>query len=111
MTKNEKKCAAPPGQRFALLLNLGIWCLYSIALARGQLNWNPLYLLRQTTTLGFFVLGVGMEMTLGDIDLCFMAQASVGTLLLAKLFLIGVPLPGMLLVMLLFQCCVGAFRG
>lgn len=111
MTKNEKKCAAPAGQRFVLLLNLGIWCLYGIALARGQLNWNPLYLLRQTTTLGFFVLGVGMEMTLGDIDLCFMAQASVGTLLLAELFLIGVPLPGMLLVMLLFQCCVGAFRG
>lgn len=111
MTKNGKKRAAPPGQRFALLLNLGIWCLYGVALARGELNWNPQYLLRQTTTLGFFVLGVGMEMTLGDIDLCFMAQASVGTLLLAALSHIGVPLPILLLVMLLFQCCIGAFRG
>lgn len=99
------------GQRFTALFNLMIWCLYGIVLWRGTLGWNPRALLRQTTTAGFFVLGVGLEMTLGDFDLCFMAQASVGTLALAVLYRSGVPLPAALILMTIFQCLIGAVRG
>lgn len=109
--RKKKKRRSPQDQRFALLLNLLIWCLYGAALAGGKLNWSPRPLFRQITSMGFFVLGVGMEMTLGDIDLCFMAQASVGTLLLAILCRAGVPLPAALAAMMLAQCILGAFRG
>lgn len=101
----------PSGQAGALLLELLILCSYAIALYCGKLRWNPWYLLRQTTTMGFFVLGVGTEMTLGDVDLCFMAQASVGTLVLTMAFRMGVTMPCLILMLLVCQCLIGTFRG
>ena len=108
--KKEKKMKLWGGS-FAGLLNLMIWLLYGFVLLQGRLNWNPQYLLRQVTAMGFFVLGVGLEMTLGDIDLCFMVQASVGTILLAALCRVGAPLPCAVAVMLVAQCIIGAARG
>lgn len=61
------------------MLILAVWGLYLFALLGGKMQGNAVYTLRQCVTFGFFVLGAGLEYSLGDIDLCFMAQASLST--------------------------------
>lgn len=61
--------------------------------------------------LRLFVLGAGLEYSLGDIDLCFMAQASLSTVWLGLLYQRGMPLPWALLYMALSQIVMGVLRG
>ena len=75
------------------VLILAAWGLYLFALLGGKMQGNAVYTLRQCVTFGFFVLGAGLEYSLGDIDLCFMAQASLSTVWLGLLYQRGMPLP------------------
>ena len=79
------------------MLILAVWGLYLFALLGGKMQGNAVYTLRQCVTFGFFVLGAGLEYSLGDIDLCFMAQASLSTVWLGLLYQRGMPLPWALL--------------
>ena len=92
-------------------LILAAWGLYLVALLGGKLQGNAGYTLRQCVTFGFFVLGAGLEYSLGDIDLCFMAQASLSTVWLGLLYQHGMPLPWALVCMVLSQIIMGALRG
>lgn len=92
-------------------LILAAWGLYLVALLGGKLQGNAVYTLRQCVTFGFFVLGAGLEYSLGDIDLCFMAQASLSTVWLGLLYQHGMPLPWALVCMALSQIIMGALRG
>ena len=71
-------CALQREQSSVLIL--AAWGLYLYVLLGGKLQGNAVYTLRQCVTFGFFVLGAGLEYSLGDIDLCFMAQASLSTI-------------------------------
>lgn len=110
MKKIKYNGAIPPGQRLAGFLTFLIWSLYIIIIFKGNLSWNSQYLIRQITTMGFFVFGIGLEMSLGDIDLCFMAQSSVGTLILTILVQNKIPFFYAVLIMMIAQCCIGIFR-
>lgn len=91
-------------------LILAAWGLYLVALLGGKLQGSAVYTLRQCVTFGFFVLGAGLEYSLGDIDLCFMAQASLSTVWLGLLYQHGMPLPWALVCMVLSQIIMGALR-
>ena len=93
------------------MLILAVWGLYLFALLGGKMQGNAVYTLRQCVTFGFFVLGAGLEYSLGDIDLCFMAQASLSTVWLGLLYQRGMPLPWALLYMALSQIVMGVLRG
>lgn len=94
-----------------IVLILAAWGLYLFALLGGKMQGNAVYTLRQCVTFGFFVLGAGLEYSLGDIDLCFMAQASLSTVWLGLLYQHGMPLPWALVCMVLSQIIMGALRG
>ena len=93
------------------MLILAAWGLYLYVLLGGKLQGNAVYTLRQCVTFGFFVLGAGLEYSLGDIDLCFMAQASLSTIWLGLLYQRGMPLPWALVCMALSQITMGVLRG
>ena len=93
------------------VLILAAWGLYLYVLLGGKLQGNAVYTLRQCVTFGFFVLGAGLEYSLGDIDLCFMAQASLSTIWLGLLYQRGMPLPWALVCMALSQITMGVLRG
>lgn len=67
-------------------INYIIWLVFFMAIFAGKMTFSANSFVRQLFTMGFFVLGAGLEMLLGDIDLCFMAQAAISTVIFALIY-------------------------
>lgn len=91
--------------------NLLVAVGYVLAISCNGLGWNTLYFARQSCMLGFFTLGAGWIALSGGIDLCFMAQAALSTVLAAVLYREGMPMALMAVAVVLFNLAVGAARG
>lgn len=91
--------------------NLAVVVVYVLLLQYKNIGWNALYFTRQFCVLGFFTLGAGWIALSGGIDLCFMAQAALSTVLAASAYHWGLPIVVIVAVVVLFNVAVGAARG
>lgn len=91
--------------------NLAVAVAYVLLLQYKNLGWNALYFTRQFCVLGFFTLGAGWIALSGGIDLCFMAQAALSTVLAASAYHCGLPMVVVVAAVILFNVAVGAARG